>query len=39
MSEVVKANYYALMIAILTGETACQSLKDMGFVMKEDEDE
>lgn len=38
MSEVVKANYYALMIAILTGETACQSLKDMGFVMKEDEE-
>lgn len=38
MSEVVKANYYALMIAILTGETANKALKDMGFAVREDDE-
>lgn len=37
MSELVKANYYALMIAILTNETANQSLKDMGFAVREED--
>ena len=37
MKEETKANYFALMIAILTGETACQSLKDMGFAVREED--
>lgn len=39
MSEVVKANYYALLISILTGETANKALKDMGFAVREDDEE
>ena len=39
MSENIKANYYALMIAILTGETANKALKDMGFAVREEDEE
>lgn len=39
MSETIKANYYALMIAILNNETANKALKDMGFAIREDDEE
>ena len=39
MKEETKANYYALMIAILTGETANKALKDMGFAASEEDEE
>ena len=39
MKEETKANYYALMIAILTGETANKALKDMGFAVREEDEE
>lgn len=32
----MKENYYALLIAILTGRTATQSLACMGFSVEED---
>lgn len=37
MSENIKANYYALAIAIITGETANKALKDMGFAVREED--
>ena len=37
MKEETKANYYALMISILTGETANKALKDMGFAVREED--
>ena len=39
MKEETKANYYALMISILTGETANKALKDMGFAVREEDEE
>ena len=38
MKEETKANYYALMISIITGETANKALKDMGFAVREEDE-
>lgn len=38
MKEETKANYFALMIAILNNETANKALKDMGFAVREEDE-